>query len=301
MTFETDSKMSDQNPAASLNKFSPASSNARELGFLEHGHPLRFAEACSTLNLHQASEPQKGYGTRSYGASVIDENGAKYWLKVFGLTSDKNERWKSETESDAITGVHKPQLIRQITWKPADGFWVARLTTFVTGIVEAGPWAQVSAHGVEYAWLESLNESLKALALQPCARVHVQTSLFERWLSRHFRRRPAITVSDWVPSHNDLQWSNLSHPDLSILDWEWYGRSPRGYDQGTLIAYSCHDDELTARLEKAFRPALETSIGAFGKLFAAHTIRSSIQSGWLNPLMKTPIEKLIGRWESQLR
>jgi hypothetical protein len=287
--------------ATSLNKFSPAASNARQLGFLERGHPSRFAEACSTLNVRQASEPNTGYGTRSYGARVVDESGATCWLKVFGLTTRQNERWQAEMESDATAGIRKPKLIRQITWEHADEFWVARLTTFVTGIVEAGPWAEVGAHGVEQAWLDSLSQSLEALALPPCARVQVQTNLFERWLSRHFRRRPAITASDWVPSHNDLQWSNLSHPDLSILDWEWYGRSPRGYDQGTLIAYSCHDNELVARLEQAFQPVLETGIGAFGKIFAAHTIRNSIQSGWLTPLMKAPIEKLIGRWESQLR
>jgi hypothetical protein len=285
----------------SLNKFSPPASNASQLGFLERDHPSRFAEACSTLHVRQASEPNTGYGTRSYGAKVIDQSGASYWLKVFGLTSEKNERWQAEVEADSITGVRKPELIRQITWKHADEFWVARLTTFATGIVEAGPWAEVGAGRVEHAWLESLNESLEALAKQSCTRLHIQTGLFERWLWRHFRRRMPTTPSDWVPSHNDLQWSNLSHPELSILDWEWYGRSPRGYDQGMLIAYSCHDDELVARLEEVFRPAFESDIGTFGKIFAAHTIRNSIRSGWLIPSMKMPIERLIGRWESEVR
>jgi hypothetical protein len=294
--------MSDQNlAAASLNAFSPAASNARELGFLGAGHELRFAEACSTLNVRQASEPQTGYGTRSYGARVIDESGASYWLKVFGLTSEKNERWKAEVEADSITGVRKPELIRQITWRHVDEFWVARLTTFVPGIVEAGPWAEAGARRVEHAWLQSLDESLETLARQSCTRVHIQTDLFERWLWRHFKRRVTISPSDWVASHNDLQWSNLSHPELSILDWEWYGRSPRGYDQGMLIAYSCHEDKLVVRLEDVFRPAFERDIATFGKIFAAHTIRNSIQSGWLNPSMKTPIERLIGRWESEVR
>jgi hypothetical protein len=253
------------------------------------------------LNVRQDSEPQTGYGTRSYGARVIDESGEACWLKVFGLTSDKNERWKAESDADAITGVRKPELIRQITWAHTDEFWVARLTELVTGIVETGPWADVGAHGVQDAWLETLNESLEALARQPCTRVHIEPGLFERWLWRHFRCRLTIGAFDWVPSHNDLQWSNLSHPDLSILDWEWFGRSPRGYDQGALIAYSCHDQELTARLEQTFKPALATDIGAFGKLFAAHTIRNSIRSRWLTPLMEAPVERLIGRWESQLR
>jgi hypothetical protein len=300
--FDRRATMSDPNSAAaSLNAFSPTESNARQLGFLETGHPSRFAEACSTLKVRPASAPQLGYGKRSYGAKVVDESGAEYWLKVFGLTSSDNERWKAEIEADAIGGVRKPELIQQITWKHDDEFWVARLTTLVTGIVESGPLAEAGAKSVTDAWLESLNQSLESLTRQSCSRVHIQTGLFERWLSRHFRRRIAITPSDWVPSHNDLQWSNVSYPDLSILDWEWYGRSPRGYDQGMLIAYSCHDDALTARLEQAFRSSFESDIGNYGKIFAAHTIRNSIQAGWLNPSMRAPIERLIERWETQIR
>lgn len=293
---------SNQSPVTtSLNKFSPTTSNAAQLGFLERGHPSRFAEACSTLNVRQTSEPDSGYGKRSYGAKVIDERGHICWLKVFGLTSHQNERWQSEMDADVITDVPKPHLIRQFTWKHGDEFWVARLTTLVTGIVEEGPWAGISAHSVEDQWLESLTKSLNALALQPCTRVHIQASLFERWLKRHFRKPPKIAATDWVPSHNDLQWSNLSHPTIFFLDWEWYGQSPRGYDLGTLMTCSCHDNELLSRLEDAFKPALSTEISAFGKLFAAHTISNSIRNGWLTPAMKTPVARLINRWESELK
>lgn len=292
----------DQSPVATtLNEYSPATSNAAQLGFLERGHQARFAEACSALRLCQASEPNRGYGTRSFGARVVDQNGTACWLKVFGLTSRHNERWQSEMDADAIKHVPKPQLVRQFTWTHDGEFWVARLTTLVTSIVEGGPWAGVTAHSVEDTWLESLTDSLEALAPQPCTRVHVHTRLFARWLKRHVRIAPTIAPADYVPSHNDLQWSNLSSPNLSILDWEWYGRSPRGYDQGMLIAYSCHDDELVERLEQAFKPALETGIGALGKLFAAHTVRNSIRSGWLTPAMEAPLERLITRWESELR
>jgi hypothetical protein len=69
---------------------------------------------------------------------------------------------------------------------------------------------------------------------------------------------------------------------------------------GSLIVYSCHDEELTARLEGVFEPALESGIGPFGKLFAAHTIRNSIRSGWLSPAMEAPVEQLIRRWKSHL-
>jgi hypothetical protein len=295
------SKINSNNPVATPpNNFKPTISNAVQLGFLERGHPSRFVEACAALNVRQASEPNNGYGTRSYGARVIDESGTPCWLKVFGLTSNNNERWKAEVEADAIASFPKPELIRQFTWNHDDEFWVARLTTLVAGIVEEGPWAGTSAHRVEDSWLESLSKSLGALARQPCPRMHVQTGLFERWLNRHFRIRPMITPSNWVTSHNDLQWSNLSHPNLSILDWEWYGQSPQGFDHGSLIVYSCHDEELTARLEGVFEPALESGIGPFGKLFAAHTIRNSIRSGWLSPAMEAPVEQLIRRWKSHL-
>ena len=287
--------------ATTLNAYSPAASNAAQLGFLERGHQARFAEACSALKLRQVSEPNTGYGTRSFGAKVIDQNGTVCWLKVFGLASHRNERWLSEMEADSIKQVPKPQLVRQFTWTHDAEFWVARLTTLVTGLVEEGPWAGASAHGIEDPWLESLTDSLRTLAHQPCTRAHVQTRLFARWLKRYVRVPPTITPADWVTSHNDLQWSNLSYPNLTILDWEWFGQSPLGYDQGMLIAYSCHDDELTERLEQAFKPALESGIGAYGKLFAAHTVRNSIRSGWLTPAMEAPLGRLISRWDSEPR
>lgn len=294
--------MMTQRPVAFCpNEFSPLGSNAKELGFLENGRRARFAEACSALNVRQTSEPQTGYGQRSYGAKVTDDSGASYWLKVFGLRSVDNERWKAEIAADAITGLPKPELFRQTTWKHIDEFWVARLTTLAADVIEVGPWAGANAAGMPDPWLERLVQSLQVLTRQPCTRTHVRIDLFERWLWRHFKRRMSITPSDWVPSHNDLQWSNLSHPDLSILDWEWFGRSPPGYDQGSLIAYSCHDDSLTARLEKAFGATFDSELATFGRLFAAHTIRNSVDSGWLNPAMREPVGRLIERWDSHIR
>ncbi len=283
------------------NEFRPAGSNAKALGFLEHGGEARFAEACSQINVTQASGPQTGYGQRSYGARVTDSRGVSYWLKVFGLRSVDNERWKAEIEADAIIGLRKPDLIQQVTWTHVDEFWVARLTTLVTDVVEVGPWADANAAGLSDGWLEHLDQSLQILTRQPCTRTHVRIDLFERWLWRHFKRRLSIAPSDWVPSHNDLQWSNLSHPNLSILDWEWFGRSPPGYDQGSLIAYSCHNDSLTARLETAFGATFDSELATFGRLFAAHTIRNSVEAGWLNPAMREPIGRLIERWDSKIR
>ncbi len=287
--------------SSSANAFKPPASNARELGFLDAEHAARFAEACSTLKLSPASTPGPGYGKRSFSARVTDRNGKGLWLKVFGLTSPETDRWKAELAADAMTGIRKPGLIEQLVWQHENEFWVARLSTFASGVIESGPWAENGADAVQDAWIETLKHSLEALALEPCDRTHIQPALFERWLSRHFRRRIETTPSDWVASHNDLQWSNLAHPDLCMLDWEWFGRSPRGYDQGMLIAYSCHNDALTARLERAFRLSFESEIGHYGKLFAAHTIRNSIESGWLNPAMRAPVGRLIERWESEIR
>lgn len=287
--------------AETPNGFTPAASNARELGFLEGGHAPAFAEACTRLNVKPVFTPRPGYGKRSIGAKVVDADGNHRWLKVFGLTTADNERWKAETDSDAIAGIHNPELIEQISWRQRNEFWVARLTEFAAGILEDGPWADAAAHGVTDIWIESLNRSLETLTRQPCTRIHIQPEIFRRWLWRHFRRELPAASSGWVPSHNDLQWSNLSFPDLFILDWEWFGQSPHGYDQGMLIAYSCHDDELTARLERAFEPVLGGEFGHYAKLFAAHTVRNSIRSGWLNPAIQASVERLIGRWEAQLR
>lgn len=124
-------------------------------------------------------------------------------------------------------------------------------------------------------------DSLDHLANAPCEQVGVTGRLFRRWLWSNFRRVLAIEDTDWVASHNDLQWSNLCGPELSILDWEWFGRSPRGYDQAKLIAYSCHDHELT--WGGGIRLFVSSEMSRFAKVFAAHTVRNDVLSGWLNP------------------
>jgi len=283
---------------APLNAFRPGQTNAGQLGFVTTGLASHFTEACERLNVRPAGETQFGYGRRSAGAEVSDASGNRLWLKVFGLTSADNERWKAEQASDALIGVRKPELMQEVSWTHQGEIWVARLSQAAAGVLEDGPWADDHAHGVSDGWIADLNQALEALAKQRCRRAHIQPDLFKRWLRRHFRRE---LPDDFVASHNDLQWSNLASPELLILDWEWFGLSPRGYDQGMLIAYSCGDEDLTARLEQSFALILANETAHYGKLFAAHTVRNSIKNGWLNPALREPLTRLIKRWESERR
>ncbi|SDM73769.1 hypothetical protein SAMN04487981_102423 [Streptomyces sp. cf386] len=59
------------------------------------------------------------------------------------------------------------------------------------------------------------------------------------------RAVPAYTGCDvgeveWSTAHGDFHWSNLGGPDLTILDWEGWGRAPVGFDAAQLYVYSLH-------------------------------------------------------------
>lgn len=44
----------------------------------------------------------------------------------------------------------------------------------------------------------------------------------------------AAPIEQWTTTHADLNWANMTGPDFWILDWEDWGRAPRGLDAANL-------------------------------------------------------------------
>ncbi|MER5532606.1 hypothetical protein [Streptomyces mirabilis] len=62
---------------------------------------------------------------------------------------------------------------------------------------------------------------------------------------------PAPAVSCWTTAHADVHWANLTEP-LRLLDWEGWGKAPKGFDAATLYAYSLLQPDTAARVRDAF-------------------------------------------------
>ncbi|MBA2324234.1 MAG: hypothetical protein H0V92_09575 [Pseudonocardiales bacterium] len=71
----------------------------------------------------------------------------------------------------------------------------------------------------------------------------------------------------WGGVHADLNWANVTAPELSILDWEDYGRGPVGLDHASLWSASLAVASLSARVEAEFADILSTPTGRVCRLF----------------------------------
>ena len=179
--------------------------------------------------------------------------------------------------------------------------------TLADPAVAADPWAGAAAMRVTEAWHCELKEALDDLCGQRTpsgerpSRFVVSPQALQEWFRSEYAIEYDFPLSDRRLSHNDLHWSNLTAPSLSILDWEWLGLLPVGYDAGMLIANSCTSDDLVARLERVFAPHFETATGYAARLFAAHAVRNGARNEWLDPQLMPHLDTMMARLEGGLR
>ncbi|MDZ4368564.1 MAG: hypothetical protein U0987_16305, partial [Afipia sp.] len=254
----------------------PANIAPNELGFETRGIVERFHEACGRLNVRPVTaDINGGYAGRTAGGRVETADGRQLWLRVAGAASIDNRLLKADIAADKITGIPKPVLVERSDWVNGNVHWTARLITLADAAVEANPWAGPSAASVTDDWIRDLKQALDGLAGETSAQIHVSPEALQKWLSDTNQIEHEFPQSEWRLSHNDLNWSNLTAPKLSILDWEWHGLSPTGFDPGLLIAYSCRNEELVRRLERAFEPYFKTFTGRVARAFATDQLRSA--------------------------
>ena len=279
----------------------PAEASPHETIFEKARLPEGFRHACSRFRVRPVTPNiNGGYFGQSAGALVQTDEGRQLWLKVFGMTSPGHRRFDADITADALTGIAKPMLVERITWVDDGAHWVARLTTVADKSVEENPWAGSSNHKITDDWIAELKQSLDVLAEQPATHTHVSCSDLKKWLADVHRIEHDFPESEWHHSHNDLNWSNLTAPKLSILDWEWHGLSPVGFDAGLLIAYACKDPQLVERLERAFRPHFDTFTGCAARAFATHQLQSAATTGWLDPTLLVPLNAMLERLNKEV-
>lgn len=279
----------------------PSKTAPHELDFETAGLVEQFHEACARLQVRPITpDINGGYSGRTAGACVETADGRKLWLRVVGVASLDNRLLKGDIAADRISGIPKPVLIEQSDWIHKNIHWRARLVTFAGAAVEVNPWAGPAAAAITDEWIGELKQSLDRLAEQSSGQVHVSVDALKKWLADSHQIEHDFPQNDWRLSHNDLNWSNLCAPKLSIVDWEWHGLSPVGFDPGLLIAYSCMNEQLVHRLENAFAPFFETFTGRAAQAFAVDQLRSATASGWLDPQMLRPLDIMFERLNRQL-
>jgi hypothetical protein len=186
--------------------------------------------------------------------------------------------------------------LRLAEWKDDNVFWRAQLMTVAPSSAgSAFPWREPGGIRPSDAWLMSLKAALQTLSCVPTKRRLFRPEQVRNLIAVYLDPCAPTHVWQWRVTHGDLTWSNVTVPNLSLLDWEIWGRAPRGYGAARLLALSVLDPELTERLEDTFADDFETPCGRVAQLAAIALVKCQIRGGEVPQSLSVPLDRLTER------
>jgi len=242
-------------------------------------------EACRILDADSDGEARYSERHGTIGIALRHRDGSSSWLKL-AQVSTRFEEWLrgGELAIRAIDGVPTPEILRQFECISSGIKWHAlQLSLAPSPVVLAQSWIARPLETIDDRWLEQLKRAVDAIGKSPLARWSVHPGRVARLIGRRFGRSAPYTVDEWRTAHGDLQWSNLTAPNLMLLDWEYWGAAPRGFDAATLLSHSFMDPALFRRIETIFTEDLDTPSGIVARLFQFSRILAEIEAGTRDP------------------
>jgi hypothetical protein len=219
------------------------------------------------------------------------QDASERWLKVSGAEFDW-QQWarNGELSAPSIQGVPRPSITAKLEWRDEDISWLAlQFTITPCPTISKTPWL-TSKVRIEESWLAELKRTVDRLAELPLSRWHLHPGRVAREIAQRFGNRAPHVVDEWRTAHGDLHWANLTAPDLALLDWEFWGTAPRGFDAAKLLSFSSSDPELFQRIETTFAEDLETSSGIVARLYSFAQRLNAIDASQHDPREYRPIE-----------
>lgn len=267
---------------------------SRMIGFATERLEEALAEACHALDLVLVGQPQRSHWQKSIGAKVCVPDGTPYWLKVSGVFNSM-ALWYHECKATAgaVNGVPKPALLKNHDWIMGDVGWRAMLMT----LAPSPPFASAMdfGQGVEAVtdeWIGNLKSAVDVIGRIEAPRFRMSPDYIGEIITNRFGRSAPHVADEWRAAHGDLNWSHLTAPALCLLDWEMWGRAPRGFDAACLISFSCANPKLVARLSVAFADDLNTPSGRVAQLAQCSAMLGMVEVGWLDPKFHRPLEDI---------
>jgi hypothetical protein len=255
------------------------------------------AEAC--LRLRASGPVRHDVGSpRCAHAIVTMDDGSPAWLKVTGLTKSNRDRARQrEIGADGLTGLPKPRLIRDAEWEKDGIFWRAYAMTLAPSPAAGRrPWLAPSSSTLPEKWFIELRQAVSALLLVRTPWYVVTPEEVRELIATYLGPGLPSKAETWHVTHGDLTWSNITAPNLTLLDWENWGLAPQGYGLGRLLTFSLLEPELAARLERAFAAEFRSQSGFVGLLAAVAVVKRQIRTGGGIPSsLEEPIESLVRR------
>lgn len=224
------------------------------------------------------------YGNKGDTVGFVSDTGR--WVRFqWRRPGSMADAWFGPEAASALVGVSMPELFRSVRWPDSARAVVWRADEFelVTDHAVNGPGSISAAPVLSEAWWATLRVSLSALSGHDTARVAMDGDHLAGRVSEVFGDELAgvdLTVPEWATAHGDVHWGNLTAPGCVVLDWESWGRAPRGYDAATLWGFSLGVPEIAARIEAEFADDLASRSGLLSRLlFCANVLRQFAKRG----------------------
>jgi hypothetical protein len=231
---------------------------------------VNLTRAAGSFGAPVTSEPRFGWYLRSVSAQAEHPEHGVCWLRVHSepFATAGGDTWTGNVEAEQIAMVPKPHVLVFEDWD--DEGWGrsqrAELTTFVReSSVSADEFAPAPLD-VPSGWWGDLRQNLMNLARTETTRQRVTQTEITRRLRIFWGDSVDATVRDWKCAHGDLHWSNVTAPNVVLLDWEHWGMAPRGYDAATLLCFSLLDNSASNRVNTEFADDLNSRDGRISQL-----------------------------------
>jgi hypothetical protein len=224
-------------------------------------------------------EPLLGWLDRSISAPVHDR-GVDYWLRV--VSEDKQwtggDFWTGNLDANMFLDLAKPRVLDFFEWEE----WRQQRAELMTRL-PGNPCSPTDVLRAEVAlsdsWWAELRRTVDTVAATPTHRINADQDKVTDRIRQRFGDDVDPTVTEWETVHGDLHWANLLGPEFGLLDWEWWGRGPRGTDAATLLCYSLLVPEVAERVHALFADVLDTTAGRLAQLYAVARLRRRVEGG----------------------
>jgi hypothetical protein len=238
------------------------------------------AQAAEQFSLTLVGDPTFGWRDRSIGVRVRGVEGER-WLRVVTSHSmwANGEFWTGNLDASTILGVPKPRVLQVHEWTEESRSIRAELMTLVPSHVCSPTQELRDELDLPDEWWDGVRHTLDVLAAHHTERVAATQEGITRRLLAFFGEEIDPTITAWCTAHGDLQWANLTAPELYLLDWEGWGVAPAGYDAATLYCYSLLAPRTARRVYETFADVLETPNGIRAQLHVIGRLLLRVNGG----------------------
>src|SRR5262249_12366586 len=146
------------------------------------------------------------------------------WLRVSWSQTQwtYGEWWVGNEEAVSITGVPKPAVLEVYDWNETDDEGgECRLRAEMMTLVGVNPSSATPGLRAELdlpdQWWADLRRALDTLARHHTERGELTQEDVTNRLLAYFGSGLDPTVTEWTTAHNDLNWSNVTAPNLVLL------------------------------------------------------------------------------------